>query len=148
MTVRNPDRDWCKWCRRSCPIPLGVRGRNAAAWQHALVNRRQDCLGRAVTSHHGERDNRLTPARPVVGVTLRRLRATGLSFDLTRRGYGSFETSRAGVTQPDTAFSHGTRTILFTDLEGPTDLRVRLGDILANEVFAKHDQRSALLVSG
>ena len=54
------------------------------------------------------------------------------------------------MTQTDTASSHGTRTILFTDLEGSTDLRVRLGDILANEVFTEHDQlvRSHLEAGG
>ena len=54
------------------------------------------------------------------------------------------------MTPADTASSHGTRTILFTDLEGSTDLRVRLGDILANEVFTEHDQlvRSHLEAGG
>lgn len=54
------------------------------------------------------------------------------------------------MTQTDTDFSHGTRTILFTDLEGSTDLRVRLGDILANEIFKEHDQlvRSHLEAGG
>lgn len=44
-----------------------------------------------------------------------------------------------GLSQPDAA-SQGTQTILFTDLEGSTDLRVRLGDAVANEVFNEHDQ--------
>ncbi len=36
--------------------------------------------------------------------------------------------------------SQGTQTILFTDLEGSTDIRVRLGDAVANEVFNEHDR--------
>lgn len=40
----------------------------------------------------------------------------------------------------DSALSQGTQTILFTDLEGSTDLRVRLGDAVANQVFNEHDQ--------
>lgn len=45
-----------------------------------------------------------------------------------------------GLSQTDIAASQGTQTILFTDLEGSTDLRVRLGDAAANEVFNEHDQ--------
>ncbi len=54
------------------------------------------------------------------------------------------------MTQADTAFSQGTRTILFTDLESSTDLRVRLGDLLANQVFKDHDHlvRSHLEAGG
>ncbi len=44
------------------------------------------------------------------------------------------------MSQADPAFSQGTQTILFTDLEGSTDLRVRLGDAAANEVFNEHDR--------
>jgi class 3 adenylate cyclase len=33
----------------------------------------------------------------------------------------------------------GTFTILFTDLEGSTDLRVRVGDAVANAVINLHD---------
>ena len=40
----------------------------------------------------------------------------------------------------DNGSSHGTQTILFTDLEGSTDLRIRLGDTVANEVFGEHDK--------
>jgi len=36
------------------------------------------------------------------------------------------------LSQVDPAFVTGTFTILFTDLEGSTDLRVRLGDNAAN----------------
>jgi class 3 adenylate cyclase len=44
----------------------------------------------------------------------------------------------------------GTFTILFTDLEGSTDLRVRVGDTLANEVISLHDDlvRSRLEIAG
>lgn len=44
------------------------------------------------------------------------------------------------LNQVDTAFSQGTHTILFTDLEGSTDLRVRLGDFAANEVISEHNR--------
>ncbi|HEX6302343.1 MAG TPA: AAA family ATPase [Acidimicrobiia bacterium] len=44
-----------------------------------------------------------------------------------------------GLSQPDAA-SQGTQTILFTDLEGSTDMRIRLGDAAANQVFNEHDQ--------
>lgn len=46
--------------------------------------------------------------------------------------------SGVGLSQPDV--SQGTQTILFTDLEGSTDIRVRLGDAAANVVFGEHDQ--------
>jgi class 3 adenylate cyclase/tetratricopeptide (TPR) repeat protein len=44
----------------------------------------------------------------------------------------------------------GTFTILFTDLEGSTDLRVRVGDGTANEVIRLHDElvRSRLEIAG
>jgi class 3 adenylate cyclase/predicted ATPase len=45
-----------------------------------------------------------------------------------------------GLSQSDTTASQGTQTILFTDLEASTDLRLRLGDAAANEVFSEHDQ--------
>lgn len=45
-----------------------------------------------------------------------------------------------GLSESEIALSQGTQTILFTDLEGSTDLRVRLGDTVANEVFRQHDQ--------
>lgn len=53
------------------------------------------------------------------------------------------------MSQPDAAYQ-GTQTILFTDLEGSTDLRVRLGDAVANEVFNEHDRlvRSQIEVGG
>ncbi len=46
--------------------------------------------------------------------------------------------------------TQGTYTILFTDLEGSTDLRVKYGDTRANEVIGAHDEliRSRLLISG
>jgi class 3 adenylate cyclase len=50
------------------------------------------------------------------------------------------DASEAGLSQSLSGSSQGTRTVLFTDLESSTDLRVRLGDTLANEVFAAHDQ--------
>lgn len=44
----------------------------------------------------------------------------------------------------------GTVTILFTDLEGSTDLRLRVGDTVANEVIRAHDElvRSCLEKAG
>jgi class 3 adenylate cyclase len=44
----------------------------------------------------------------------------------------------------------GTLTILFTDLEGSTDLRVRIGDVAANDVMHMHDEciRSRLMIAG
>jgi predicted ATPase/class 3 adenylate cyclase len=44
----------------------------------------------------------------------------------------------------------GTFTILFTDLEGSTDLRVRVGDAAANEIITLHDDlvRSRLEIAG
>ena len=44
----------------------------------------------------------------------------------------------------------GTFTILFTDLEGSTDLRVRVGDTTANEIINLHDElvRSRLEIAG
>ena len=44
----------------------------------------------------------------------------------------------------------GTFTILFTDLEGSTDLRVRVGDSTANEIINLHDDlvRSRLEIAG
>jgi class 3 adenylate cyclase/tetratricopeptide (TPR) repeat protein len=44
------------------------------------------------------------------------------------------------LTDHDTALPHGTQTILFTDLVGSTDMRVRLGDTAADEVFKDHDR--------
>ncbi len=54
------------------------------------------------------------------------------------------------LSQVDPAFVTGTFTILFTDLEGSTDLRVRLGDTAANEVIRAHDDlvRSRLETAG
>ena len=48
--------------------------------------------------------------------------------------------AEADLSQAETALPGGTQTILFTDLEGSTDMRVRLGDTVANEVFARHDE--------
>lgn len=44
----------------------------------------------------------------------------------------------------------GTYTILFTDIEGSTDLRVRVGDTAANEIIRLHDDlvRSRLEIAG
>ena len=44
----------------------------------------------------------------------------------------------------------GTFTILFTDLEGSTDLRMRVGDVVANEIINLHDNlvRSRLEIAG
>ena len=44
------------------------------------------------------------------------------------------------LSQAEPAFPQGTQTILFTDLEGSTDMRVRLGDTIANQVFKQHDE--------
>jgi class 3 adenylate cyclase len=54
------------------------------------------------------------------------------------------------LSQADTAVIKGTFTILFTDLEGSTDLRVRVGDTAANEVIRAHDDlvRSRLETAG
>jgi class 3 adenylate cyclase len=54
------------------------------------------------------------------------------------------------LSRTDDASSQGTQTILFTDLEGSTDLRVRLGDSEANKVFNEHDQlvRSKIEAAG
>ncbi len=44
----------------------------------------------------------------------------------------------------------GTFTILFTDLEGSTDLRIRIGDAAANDIISLHDDlvRSRLEIAG
>ncbi|HJQ77567.1 MAG TPA: AAA family ATPase, partial [Acidimicrobiia bacterium] len=49
-----------------------------------------------------------------------------------------------------TSSAQGTFTILFTDLEGSTDLRVRVGDVSANEIIRLHDDlvRSRLEIAG
>ena len=49
--------------------------------------------------------------------------------------------NRQQLTQANAPVNTGTYTILFTDLEGSTDLRVRVGDIAANEVIRLHDER-------
>jgi class 3 adenylate cyclase/tetratricopeptide (TPR) repeat protein len=56
----------------------------------------------------------------------------------------------AGLNEANAAFSQGTQTILFTDLEGSTDLRVRVGDAVANQVIKEHDQlvRAEIEVGG
>jgi class 3 adenylate cyclase len=57
---------------------------------------------------------------------------------------------RLELTLTDPAATQGTYTILFTDLEGSTDLRVKYGDTRANEVISAHDEliRSRLVISG
>lgn len=45
-----------------------------------------------------------------------------------------------GNTGAEAAGATGTLTILFTDLENSTDLRVRVGDSVANQVFGEHDE--------
>ena len=54
------------------------------------------------------------------------------------------------LNQIDGASSQGTQTILFTDLEGSTDLRVRIGDTAANQVFNEHNElvRSQIETAG
>ncbi|HEU4320621.1 MAG TPA: AAA family ATPase [Acidimicrobiia bacterium] len=44
----------------------------------------------------------------------------------------------------------GTFSILFTDVEGSTDLRMRVGDVVANEIIGLHDElvRSRLEIAG
>ena len=51
---------------------------------------------------------------------------------------------------PSDSAAQGTQTIVFTDLEGSTDLRIRLGDSEANKLFNEHDQlvRSQLEAGG
>ena len=44
------------------------------------------------------------------------------------------------MTEAEVAIPQGTQTILFTDLEGSTNMRVRLGDTAADEVFKDHDR--------
>jgi class 3 adenylate cyclase/tetratricopeptide (TPR) repeat protein len=54
------------------------------------------------------------------------------------------------LDQIETQTSEGTYTILFTDLEGSTDLRVKVGDARANELINAHDEliRTELAKSG
>ena len=54
------------------------------------------------------------------------------------------------MTGAERTTAQGTFTILFTDLEGSTDLRVRVGDAAANEVINLHDDlvRSRLEIAG
>ncbi|HLF61448.1 MAG TPA: AAA family ATPase [Acidimicrobiia bacterium] len=54
------------------------------------------------------------------------------------------------MSEVETPGLQGTFTILFTDLEGSTDLRVRVGDATANEVIRLHDElvRSRLEIAG
>ncbi|HEX9763141.1 MAG TPA: AAA family ATPase, partial [Acidimicrobiia bacterium] len=56
----------------------------------------------------------------------------------------------AQLSQAETPVTKGTLTILFTDLEGSTDLRLRAGDTVANEVIRAHDDlvRSRLETAG
>ncbi|HEX2154600.1 MAG TPA: adenylate/guanylate cyclase domain-containing protein, partial [Acidimicrobiia bacterium] len=54
------------------------------------------------------------------------------------------------MSEPESTTVQGTFTILFTDLEGSTDLRVRVGDVAANEIIRLHDDlvRSRLEIAG
>jgi class 3 adenylate cyclase len=54
------------------------------------------------------------------------------------------------TSHTDSPIVHGTVTILFTDLESSTDLRLRVGDTVANEVIQAHDDlvRSCLETAG
>jgi class 3 adenylate cyclase/tetratricopeptide (TPR) repeat protein len=54
------------------------------------------------------------------------------------------------VSEAETTSVQGTFTILFTDLEGSTDLRMRVGDLIANEIIRLHDDlvRSRLEIAG
>ncbi|HEY7703981.1 MAG TPA: AAA family ATPase [Acidimicrobiia bacterium] len=54
------------------------------------------------------------------------------------------------MSEAGTNTHQGTFTILFTDLEGSTDLRVRAGDAVANEIINLHDDlvRSRLEIAG
>lgn len=54
------------------------------------------------------------------------------------------------MSELETPGLQGTLTILFTDLEGSTDLRIRVGDATANEVIRLHDElvRSRLEIAG
>jgi class 3 adenylate cyclase/tetratricopeptide (TPR) repeat protein len=51
-----------------------------------------------------------------------------------------------GSNMTEGAVAHGTQTILFTDVEGSTDLRVRLGDSTANQILREHDQMVRTLI--
>ena len=55
-----------------------------------------------------------------------------------------------GLSEAETTAVQGTYTILFTDIEGSTDLRVRVGDSAANEIIKLHDDlvRSRLEIAG
>jgi class 3 adenylate cyclase/tetratricopeptide (TPR) repeat protein len=54
------------------------------------------------------------------------------------------------LSEAVTTSVQGTFTILFTDLEGSTDLRMRVGDVVANEIISLHDDlvRSRLEIAG
>lgn len=71
--------------------------------------------------------------------TRKREDPTDLAAGPERRQLWSRHALEWGVSEAYAA-SQGTQTILFTDLEESTDLRVRLGDAVANEVFDEHDR--------
>ncbi len=54
------------------------------------------------------------------------------------------------MSEVETTSVQGTFTILFTDVEGSTDLRMRVGDLVANEIIRLHDDlvRSRLEIAG
>ncbi|HET9258854.1 MAG TPA: AAA family ATPase [Acidimicrobiia bacterium] len=54
------------------------------------------------------------------------------------------------MSEAETTTVQGTFTILFTDVEGSTDLRMRVGDLAANEIIGLHDDlvRSRLEIAG
>ncbi len=54
------------------------------------------------------------------------------------------------MSEVETTSVQGTFTILFTDVEGSTDLRMRVGDLVANEIIKLHDDlvRSRLEIAG
>ena len=89
----------------------------------------------------GRRDTRTGPDG-------RRARSVGLA-PLRPRYRGPIRRG-LGLSEAETNTVQGTFTILFTDLEGSTDLRVRVGDSTANEIIRLHDDlvRSRLEIAG
>ena len=66
------------------------------------------------------------------------------------KGPGPLAGSASAPPNASLGAETGTVTILFTDLEGSTDLRFRVGDTVANEVIMAHDDlvRSCLEKAG
>ena len=75
---------------------------------------------------------------------------TGDRRDATIAQVFSVDAVEWGLSQTVDASSQGTQTILFTDLEGSTDLRLRIGDAAANQIFNEHNElvRSQIKTAG